>query len=188
LYKRGRIFIWLLLIPIGLAGCNGGANNLHPNQDNGDLYIPPTSQTELTPLKTPEPSPTADSGASNLAFQPTATLTCMDSLKYLADLTIPDGTQVPAGSPVDKRWQVENNGTCNWNHSYRLKLIAGPDLGTPAEQALYPARSGTQAVIQIIFNAPNDPGTYHSAWQAVSPQGQPFGDPIFLEITVPSGG
>jgi Ig-like domain from next to BRCA1 gene len=104
------------------------------------------------------------------------------------DLTIPDGTRVSPGSLVDKRWQVENNGTCNWDRGYRLKLIAGPNLGIPTEQSLYPARSGTQPVIRIVFNAPDEAGTYHSAWQAVSPQGEAFGDPIFLEIIVASGG
>ncbi len=97
---------------------------------------------------------------------------------------MPDGTQVAAGSPVDKQWQVENNGTCNWDGRYRLKFIAGADLGAPLVQALYPARSGTQPAIRITFTAPAEPGTYRSAWQAYSPQDEPFGDPIFVEIIV----
>jgi hypothetical protein len=53
------------------------------------------------------------------------------------------------------------------------------------EQALYPARAGTNAVIQILFQAPAESGTYRSAWQAYNPDGQPFGDPIFIDIAVP---
>jgi Ig-like domain from next to BRCA1 gene len=184
----GRKLLWLLLIAISLTACNRGSSDSFLNRGSSDIYLPPTNETVLTPFHTPEPSPTTGSQPSNLAFQPTSTPTCLDNLRYVADLTVPDGTQVSPGILVDKRWQVENKGTCNWDHNYRLKLIAGPDMGTPSEQALYPARSGNQAVIQIVFNAPADPGTYHSAWQAVSPQGQPFGDPIFLEIIVAPGG
>jgi len=119
-----------------------------------------------------------------VVYNPPAAPQCVDNLYYLQDLTIPDGSQVAPGSTLDKQWLVENNGTCNWDHAYRLRLIAGPDLGAPVEQALYPARSGTQAVIRIQFAAPSEAGTYRSAWQAYDPQGVPFGDPIFIEITV----
>jgi hypothetical protein len=97
---------------------------------------------------------------------------------------VPDGTIVAPGEVIDKQWQVENSGTCNWNERYRLRRISGPALGAPDEQALYPARGGTQAVIRIQLVAPPDPGTYRSAWQAYNPQGEPFGDPIYVEILV----
>ena len=38
----------------------------------------------------------------------------------------------------------------------------------------------------ILFIAPEEPGTYRSAWQARDPQGNLFGDPIFIEIVVPN--
>ena len=78
----------------------------------------------------------------------------------------------------------KNNGSCNWNGEYSLVLISGADMGTPPEKALIPARSGNQAEIRIIFTAPTEPGSYRSAWQAQDPQGDLFGDPIFIEIVV----
>ena len=57
-------------------------------------------------------------------------------------------------------------------------------MGAATEQALYPARAGTQATIQITFTAPGEPGTYTTAWQALDPNGEPFGDPVFMEIIV----
>ena len=80
--------------------------------------------------------------------------------------------------------EVENNGNCNWSQGYRVRLIAGPELGAQKEQALFPARSGTRTAIRIVFKAPKEPGTYRSAWQAITPQGEPFGDPFFIEIKV----
>jgi hypothetical protein len=109
-------------------------------------------------------------------------------LRYLADITIPDGAIVAPGETIDKQWQVENNGSCNWNERYSLRRISGPPLDAPDEQALYPARSGTQVVIRILLVAPAEPGTYRSAWQAYNPQGEPFGDPIYVEFLVSTAG
>jgi len=81
---------------------------------------------------------------------------------------------------------VENSGTCNWDEYYRLKFRSGADLSAPLEQALYPARSGSEATIRILFTAPTEPGTYESAWQTYDPQGQPFGDPVFIQVIVSS--
>ena len=57
-------------------------------------------------------------------------------------------------------------------------------MGATTEQALYPARAGAQATIRISFTAPGEPGTYTTAWQAVDPNGEPFGDAVFMEIVV----
>jgi hypothetical protein len=111
---------------------------------------------------------------------------CSNILTFLEDVSIPDGSLVKPGEALDKRWLVQNNGSCNWNEQYRLKLISGPAMGVSAEQALYPARSGTQAILRILFSAPVEPGIARSSWQAVSPLGEAFGDPIYIEVFVES--
>ena len=116
----------------------------------------------------------------------TTTPACTPNLLYLEDLTIPDGTVVEPGKLLDKRWLVENNGSCNWDDQYSLTLLVGPNLGAPVEQALFPARSGTQATVRILFTAPEEPGMYRSAWQAQDSQSNLFGDPIYVDIIVQS--
>lgn len=88
------------------------------------------------------------------------------------------------GNQLDKRWLVENTGTCNWDRQYKLKLVAGPNMGVENDRSLYPARSGAQVTIRIIYKAPDEPGIYRSAWQAYGPDDQPFGDPVFIEVVV----
>jgi hypothetical protein len=132
------------------------------------------------PVETPTPPP-----ASEELVKPAATPVCLDNLTWVADITIPDGTEVGPNSTLDKRWEIKNSGNCNWDERYRLRLIAGPAMNAPQEQALYPARAGTNAVLQILLQAPADPGKYRSAWQSYNPDGQPFGDPIFIDIVVP---
>lgn len=142
----------------------------------------PTPTATLFRLASPSPTPSL-TAAPRL---PSSTPACEDGLRFLADITVPDGTIVAPGERIDKQWQVENIGSCNWNEAYRLRRISGPPLEVPDEQALYPARSGTQVVIRILLVAPTEPGTYRSAWQAFNPSGEPFGDPIFVEILVSS--
>jgi hypothetical protein len=109
---------------------------------------------------------------------------CLSNLTFIEDITIPDNSFVTFGSSIDKRWLVENSGTCHWNSDYRLKHIGGAVLDAPEEIALYPARAGTQATIQILFTAPFTDGVYESAWQAYAPEGNAFGDPIYVRVVV----
>lgn len=169
------ILAWVLtVLMIALQGCVFSPPQRMPAPaTQAPLFLPPTS----APLRN-EPSQTPEQ------FQPTPTLPCVDSLTFISDLTIPDGSIIQAGASIDKRWEVENSGTCNWESGYLLQLIAGDELGAGLQLALTPARSGTRTVIRILFQAPAEPGNYRSAWQAHNPQGQPFGDPIFIDIVV----
>lgn len=161
-----------------LAGCAGGTT-LTP-------YVPPSlaPTSPLTTAKAEEPSSPSTEAVALRGPEATPTPACTPDLAFLDDLTLPDGALVTPGLELDKRWQVENSGTCNWDVDYRLKLVAGPDMAAAPEQALYPARSGSQALVRILFVAPDEPGAYRSAWQAFDPRGEPFGDPIFIEILV----
>ena len=83
------------------------------------------------------------------------------------------------GESIDKEWLVTNSGSCNWDSVIVLKLISGDAMGVPSEQALYPARAGTQATLRIVFTAPQNIGTYQSAWQAFAPDGTAFGRQVY---------
>ncbi len=151
-------------------------------------FIPPTAQAPLI-----EPTFIINPTQNVVVIQSTPLPTivpktnpdeCVNNLTFLEDLTIPDNTFVTYGATMDKQWLVQNSGTCNWDETYRLKHIGGADLGAPAEFMLYPAKSGTQANIQIIFTAPFTDGEYESAWQAFDSRGLAFGDPIYIRVNV----
>lgn len=164
--------IWIALI---LVACSG--------QATPTLYIP-AEQVNLPVANTPTASPTeAEEPVADTRF-PTASPSCTSSLLFLQDITIPDGTRVQPQERLDKRWLVENNGTCNWDRRFSLRLIAGSEMGADPDIALFPARSGSQAEIQIRFMSPRDIGLHRSAWQAADPQGNLFGDTIFIEVEV----
>ncbi len=172
--KREHLSIFLIVFI--LAACSG--------QETPSLYVPPTQESTFI-FTSPNPT-TFDQeiGVGSPSPQPSPSPNCTPGLTFIEDITIPDGTIVNQGEILDKRWSVENSGSCNWDHRFSLRLIAGPPMSAQNEYALFPARSGTQVTIQILFTAPQESGTHRSAWQAYDPQGNLFGDPIFIEVVV----
>jgi hypothetical protein len=170
----------LLLILFSLSACSPKAT--------ATPFRPPTAQSALI-----EPTLIIQPTQQVVIIQSTPLPTliptvdpqdCINDLEFISDVTVPDNSFASFGSVLDKQWLVENSGTCNWNSAYRLKHLGGAQLGAPQEILLYPARAGTQATIQIIFTAPFTDGVYESAWQAYDANGSPFGDPIYIRITV----
>ncbi len=161
------------VVVIWLAACNSVEGEVTPTLD---VYRPPTQAVTATPLPVTTPEDEIE--------RPTSEPVCTNALWFFQDLTIPDGTQVSPGQRLDKRWLVQNAGTCNWDERYQIRLEAGPNMGVPQVQALYPARSNLEVTIRMNFIAPDEPGTYRSAWQAYDPDDLPFGDPFFIEVVV----
>jgi len=172
------IIFWVCCCLTGLSACSGASNS----EDHlliSSPFIPPTAAEPESTRAISTPAPVTSAVQINNP--------CSDYLSYLEDLTIPDKTKILPGAQLDKRWKVRNSGTCNWDNRYRIRLIAGPDMGAKSEQALFPAIGGSAAIIRILFIAPEEPGTYRSAWQAVNPDGTLFGDVFYIEVVVDSG-
>lgn len=146
------------------------------------VFRPPTEQPTSLPTIALDQESGADSEAEEQ--RPSPTPSCTNGLWFLGDLSIPDGTVVQPGEMLDKRWEVKNSGTCNWDERYQVRLIAGPGMGVPVQQSLVPALSGTKTMIRMVFIAPEEPGNHRSAWQAYDPQENAFGDPFFIDIIV----
>jgi hypothetical protein len=118
--------------------------------------------------------------------QPTDTPTagCIDAARFVADVTVPDGTAMQPGSPFDKVWRVMNVGNCAWGAGYALRFISGDQLGAPERAALPPTLPGATADITVPMVAPTVPGKYQGIWQLVNGQGQFFGDRLSVSITI----
>jgi len=165
----------LLLVVVILTGCGRGETSSTPMQA---AAVAPTSDPAVILLRQTE---AAKLTAASIA---TPTPVCVSDLQFIDDVTVPDGTVVEPGEQLDKRWRVENSGSCNWDHRYEIRLIAGPEMEATSPQSLYPALSDTEADIRVVYTAPDEPGSYRSAWQAFDPNGNPFGDTFFIDIIV----
>ena len=185
---KTRLFPTRFLFPVVLILFHASACSPAPTPTP---FIPPT---EAAPLIEPtfiiqptkqvvivQPSPLPPLPTLEPTLSPEE---CFNDLTFVADVTVPDNTTYNQGETIDKQWLVENSGTCNWDSTYRLRHTRDASLGAPEEIALYPARAGTQATLQIIFTTPFGADFYQSEWQAVAPDGALFGDPIFIKINV----
>lgn len=123
---------------------------------------------------------------------PTATASaCTNAATFVADVTIPDGTQLVAGSDFTKTWRIQNNGTCTWDGRYYLVHAGGSTLSAVAEIIQLPATvaPGQTVDLTVQMRAPVTPGSYQSDWKLQSPQGAFFGvgrsgSPLWVKINV----
>jgi len=151
-----------------------------PTEQQSELFKAPTREVAGAATGTSQPS------AVNTTPEPTQIPNCTNGLDYIADLSIPDGTQLNPNTVFEKEWQVKNSGTCNWNNTYTLRLISGDAMGADPTQAMVPARNGMEAVLRIEFTAPAEAGKYTATWQAYGPDGEAFGEWLTIEIGVTS--
>lgn len=170
--KHNSLFgLLIFLSALLLTACGGQAAR---NPENP--FIVPTSL--------PQPAPTIIQTPTQEIIENTSEPNCIDDLVFVDDVTIPDGTRFGPRASIEKIWLVSNAGTCNWGNGYTLRLNSGPNMGANAQQALVPARSGSETEIKITYTAPTAPGDYISKWQAYNPAGEPFGQEFFIDITV----
>ena len=110
---QSEIMRCLLLLIIFLSGCAFRPQVPAP----GVNEVPPFRPATMPPANTATPIP-----PPVVVLRPTPELACTDQLVFVSDVTIPDGTEVAANASLDKRWEVQNAGTCNWDERYQLRL------------------------------------------------------------------
>ena len=167
-----------MLLAAFAASCAGPAAPLQPSVGES----PAAATAPIREAAGGTPTSSRATGEATLTQEP-----CQADARFLEDLTIPDGSIVTPGDEIDKRWAVENAGTCDWGPGYALVRVSNDELSGPAEIDLYPARAGTRAVWQVVFLAPLIPGEYVSEWQAQAPDGTRFGEEVFVELIVQPG-
>lgn len=169
---------FVLIFGMLLAACGGQEPSpVIPTATEG-VYVAPTQDPAVLQMQETETARLTE------VSLPTPTPTCNNSLLFLEDVTIEDGTVVARGERLDKRWKVENAGSCNWDVDYEIRLIAGSNMGATSPQALFPGLSGTEIEIRMLFKAPDEAGSYRSAWQVYDPNGNAFGETFFIDIVV----
>lgn len=125
---------------------------------------PPTA-TQVPPTATPAP-PTAT---------PTPTTPC-NSIEFVADVTVPDGTLMAPGSTFVKTWRLRNTGTCTWTTAYDLVFTGGSQMNAPAAVDMPGTVAPGQTIdVSVTFVAPIQAGTYRSSWKLRDGSGQMFG-------------
>ncbi len=116
-----------------------------------------------------------------LSFAPGGTSTANAATCYwaqfIADVTVPDGTNYAPGTAFKKTWRLKNIGSCTWNsNDVSLIFNSGERMGAPASVALPISVSPGQTVdISVDMTAPSAAGHYFGYWKFKSAQGGEFG-------------
>ncbi|GAA5898389.1 hypothetical protein JCM8208_006968 [Rhodotorula glutinis] len=109
---------------------------------------------------------------------------------FVADLTLLDGSVVPAGSEFHKVWTVRNSGTTSWPAGTRLVHVGGfsSKVAGGASRvksfAVAVVAPGEVAEVQCECKAPDDSGRYMDFWRLSAPDGTRFGDRLWIDATV----
>lgn len=100
-----------------------------------------------------------------------------DKAAFIADVTIPDGTVMTAGTAFVKTWRLMNVGTCTWTTSYRLVFDGGDYMGVASSAVNLPTSVAPGGTIDLSLNmiAPLSAGTYFSYWKLRNASGVDFG-------------
>jgi len=107
-----------------------------------------------------------------------------DGAKFVADITYPDGSSVPAGQAFTKTWRIENTGNTTWNGSnYEWTFNSGSQMGGASTVAAPTVAPLSTWDVSVAMVAPTVAGTYKGYWQMQGPSGK-FGDQCYVDIVV----
>ncbi len=196
----------LVLMSIVLSACNLSSAN--PTQIGPDQINTIAAQTvealttqmappPATATNTPEP-PTATPDVTETPTMPIPTLNLTpivqntlipvatlsggsncNSVFFLSDVTIPDGTTIKEGATFTKTWKIQNNGTCTWTTLYKAvpfsndptsPVITGDDAYTIKSNVA----PGGIVEVSVQMIAPKETGTYTQVWKMQDDQGNYF--------------
>jgi hypothetical protein len=113
--------------------------------------------------------------------------------KHVADVTIPDGSLLPADTLVTKTWKMKNTGTAAWPVGSQL-IVAGrrdANLHGPEKGAMEagPVLPEQLVDVSVTFITPSEPGRYVCYYRMVTADGDKFGKKVWVSfvIAAPTG-
>ncbi len=167
-----KTFCLVLLTGMLLSACGGQATRVTetpiPDTATATLQaLPATSTATETPanIESPTPSPTATE------FVPTNPADCINSAAFVADVTIPDNSDVIAGVTFTKTWRIRNSGTCTWWSGYKLTYYSEEQMGAPDAVPLQPTNPGDALDISVELTAPTKVGAHRGNFVIKNPAG-----------------
>ena len=171
--KMVKVVLTLALTSILLFACN-------TQEAIEETSIPEPIATEFA--EEPGALPTAPALVSTVASMPQGSLlatvtqsietnpeneieSCTNSAVYLADVTIPYGTELSPGQSFEKIWEVRNSGTCTWEEGANLVFAGGDQMDGPDRIPIPAVAPGENVNLAVDLTAPTDDGNYSGDWQ-----------------------
>jgi len=107
------------------------------------------------------------------------------ALRFVKDLTYPDGSSVPPLTVFRKAWKVRNDGTVAWPEECVLVTAGGDKMCEESLKAPLPTLDACEeAEVAVELLAPELPGLYTTYFRAQTREGQLFGHRLWAAILV----
>jgi hypothetical protein len=112
----------------------------------------------------------------------------LDNAIGVTDVTYPDGSEVPAGTPFIKTWRVKNLGPSVWDQDFSI-IFGWGGQGTnwsTTRPSYFTAtvQPGETIDISVTLTAPTIAGNYTAAFRLQNDKGYNFGPPQTVVVIV----
>ena len=113
-----------------------------------------------------------------------------DVSEFVADVTVPDGTPIPAGSRFVKTWELRNAGSVGWIGRYLVRSgsFGSPDPCRTPERVPVPYTApGEHVRISVDVQAPPSAGHCQVYWKMADSEGHlllPDARAVFFSVRI----
>eukprot|EP00026_Physarum_polycephalum_P006700 Phypoly_transcript_06751.p1 GENE.Phypoly_transcript_06751~~Phypoly_transcript_06751.p1 ORF type:complete len:507 (+),score=98.03 Phypoly_transcript_06751:137-1657(+) len=111
--------------------------------------------------------------------------------RHVADVTIPDNSELPADTPVTKTWRLRNAGLVAWPKDSQLIFISrrGDNLNGPERVFVGAVEPNQEVEVSVTFITPPEPGRYIGYYRMATGDGVKFGQRVWVSfiIVAPAG-
>lgn len=165
----------------------------------GSAPSSPTTVAAATAVVAPSPTPviasssssssaaSSSSVASVLSSSSSSASGCINNAGFVADVTVPDGTNFAAGQTFNKIWRLSNIGSCTWGVGYQLVFASGTAMTGSTAVSVPATAPGATVDILVPMTAPASAGSFTGVWRMRAPGNIPFGNSVTVKITVVGG-
>jgi len=106
--------------------------------------------------------------------------------RFVEDVTVPDGTVSPANLNFVKIWRLRNEGNIAWPEGTRLTFVGGDKLSSSESVVVPSILPGQEVDVAVDMKSPVNPGRYVSYWRLCQPDGNRFGQRVWVDLLVVS--
>jgi len=158
----------MMLIVIVLTACNlqGQAPTATSAPATDTVAAQVSNATATNTVAAAEASATSTTApevtATAIATRPPNAPDCTNSASFVADVTVPDNTEIEGGATFTKTWRIMNTGTCIWASDYTLTHYSDESMNAPASTPLPVTFPGQTADISVELIAPNSIGVHRA--------------------------
>jgi len=108
--------------------------------------------------------------------------------KHVADVTIPDNSELAADATVTKTWRLRNKGNVAWPAGSQLIFVShkGDNLDGPERVFVGSLEPQQEVDVSVTFVTPSEPGRYIGYYRMADADGVKFGQRVWVSFIIPT--